>query len=152
MGDDYRPNREYDVAGTPCEEVMDNRALYHCDDVQARFPADTDLVKLCARSYLAVPIHDPAGKVVGHFAALDTAPMRVEPDGWILRVFSARAGAEFERLQAEERLRESEAQARHLLESNFDGVVLVTDGQIAYANRAVWQLAGCQSAEDMLVS
>ena len=150
MGDHYRPNLEYGVAGTPCEEVMDNRAVYHSDDVQARFPADTDLVELGVRSYLAVPIHDPAGNVVGHFAALDTAPMRVEPDGWVLRVFSGRDGAEFERLQAEERLRKSEAQARHLLESNFDGVVLVTDGQIAYANRAVWQLAGCQSAEDML--
>ena len=51
---------------------------------------------------------------------------------------------------AEERLRESEAQARHLLESNFDGIVLVTDGRIAYANRALWKLAGCQSAEDMV--
>ena len=149
-GDDYGPTLEYNVAGTPCEEVMDNRAVWHSDDLQARFPADADLVELGARSYLAVPIHDSAGGVVGHFAALDTTPMPVEPDGWVLRVFSARAGAEFERLQAEERLRESEAQARHLLESNFDGVVLVTDGRIAYANRAVWQLAGCQSAEDML--
>lgn len=150
MGDDYRPNLEYDVAGTPGEEVMHNRAVYHCDDVQTRFPGDRDLAELGARSYLAVPIHDTTGSVVGHFAALDTAPMLAEPDGWILRVFSARAGAEFERLQAEERLRESEARARHLLESNFDGVVLVTDGKIEYANRAVWQLAGCRSAEDML--
>ena len=87
MGDHYRPNLEYGVAGTPCEEVMDNRAVYHSDDVQARFPADTDLVELGVRSYLAVPIHDPAGNVVGHFAALDTAPMRVEPDGWDAREY-----------------------------------------------------------------
>ena len=139
LGDHYGPNVEYDVAGTRCEAVMANRAVFHSDDVQARFPADADLIELGARSYLAVPIHDATGAVVGHFGALDTAPMPVHAhDDWILRVFAARAGAELERLRAEERLRESEAQARHLLESNFDGIeqmanTLTGDGRLAVA-------------------
>ena len=71
-------------------------------------------------------------------------------EDWILRVFAARAGSELERLHAEERLRESEARARTLLESHFDGVVLVVDGRIVYANRALWQLAGFPSAEALV--
>ena len=55
-----------------------------------------------------------------------------------------------ERRQVEDRLRESDARARLLLESNFDGIVLVVDGRIVYANRAVWKLAGCASAEEMV--
>ena len=50
----------------------------------------------------------------------------------------------------EHRLRESAAQAWNLLDANFDGMVLAVDGRIAFANRAMWRLAGCISGDEML--
>ena len=130
---------------------MENHTVFHPDGVEALFPTDTYLRTIGARNYLAVPIHNARGDVVGHLGALDTEPMQAEAqEDWILRVFAARAGLELERLHAEERLRESEARARTLLESHFDGVVLVVDGRIVYANRALWQLAGFPSAEALV--
>ena len=148
--DDFRDNYEYDVAGTPCEAVMRGETVCHPDKVQDLFPTDANLRTLGVRSYVAVPVHDSAGTVVGHLGALDRKPMSPDHDHWILRLFAARAGAELERLRAELQLRESEAQARNLLDSNFDGIVLTMDGRITYANRAVWKLAGCASPDEML--
>ncbi len=143
--DGYVDNFEYDVAGTPCEAVMHDQTVYH-----GEFPTDTNLRTRRVRSYVAVPVHDAAGAVVGHLGALNRSPMSRDQDHWVLRVFAARAGSEFERLRSEQRLREREAQARNLLDSNFDGIVLAIDGKIAYANRAVWKLAGCSSADEMI--
>ena len=148
--DGFVDNFEYDVAGTPCEAVMRDQTVCHGDNVQDLFPTDANLRTRRVRSYVAVPVHDAAGAVVGHLGALNRSPMPRDQDHWVLRVFAARAGSEFERLRSEQRLREREAQARNLLDSNFDGIVLAIDGKIAYANKAVWKLAGCSSADEMI--
>ncbi len=148
--DGYVDNFEYDVAGTPCEAVLRDQTVCHGDNVQDLFPTDANLRMRRVRSYVAVPVHDAAGAVVGHLGALNRSPMSRNQDHWVLRMFAARAGSECERLRSEQRLREREAEARNLLDSNFDGIVLAIDGKIAYANRAVWKLAGCSSADDMI--
>ena len=148
--DDYGANFEYGVAGTPCAAVMRDETAYFADGVQASFPTDIALCDMGARSYLAVPVHDTAGAVVGHLGVLDRRPMTKDRDHWILHVFAARAGAEFARLEADQRLRESETRARTLLDRYFDGITLAVDGSIVYANPALCALAGYASAEDMV--
>jgi len=79
---------------------------YYPRDVQNAFPKDLDLVSLKAESYLGAPMVDAAGQVIGHIAVLDEEPMH--DDAWaasVLSIFSARAGAELERLHAERELR-----------------------------------------------
>lgn len=150
QGDDYGANVEYNVARTPCEAVMQGESVCHADDVQHLFPTDANLRALGVCSYVAVPVHDSSGTVVGHLGALDRHPMSEDHDHWILRVFAARAGAEYERLRAERLLQASKAHARNLLDLHFDGIVVAVDGRIAYANKAAWKLAGCHSVEDLL--
>ncbi len=104
--DGFGDNFEYDVAETPCKKVLDGDVCYYADDIQRLFPNDRDLIELNAKSYLGAPMVDAAGHVIGHLAVLDDRPMQEDP--WaasILRIFSARAGAELERLHAEEELR-----------------------------------------------
>lgn len=92
---------EYDLAGTPCQRVVQQNTLsYHPRDVQRLFPKDQDLVGLQAQSYLGIPIYDSVGNVLGHLFVMDRKAMENEPRGLsILKIFAARAGAELERKQ-----------------------------------------------------
>src|SRR5262249_21043807 len=68
-------------------------------------------------SYLGVPLRDAQGKHLGHLAVFDERPMPAEPRNlFTFRIFATRAAAELERLQYEERLRESEQRSRSLTE------------------------------------
>ncbi|HSF07631.1 MAG TPA: sigma 54-interacting transcriptional regulator [Methylomirabilota bacterium] len=104
-GNGVAENFEYDVAMTPCQQVVEGATSYHCRNLQGLFPHDKVLVELGAESYLGIPLVDSAGQVIGLLTVLDDKPMTDPPAGLsILQVFASRAGAELERLKAEEAL------------------------------------------------
>jgi formate hydrogenlyase transcriptional activator len=114
-GDGFGENFEYDVAMTPCLSVVEGATSYHCRDLQALFPRDNVLVELEAESYLGVPLVDSSGQVIGLLTVLDDKPMEDPPPGLsILQVFASRAGAELERLKAEESLKTALAEVETL--------------------------------------
>lgn len=101
---------EYDLAGTPCENVFQGQGCYYQHNVQELFPNDRDLVDLNVESYWGIPLINSEGTVLGHLAVLDIKPMAKDAGiESILKIFAARAAAELERKQAE-------AQAAKLLE------------------------------------
>lgn len=104
LGTEFGENFEYALTGTPCENVINGQSCcFHPDHIQSLFPTDQDLVKLEARSYIAVPLLDSVGKILGHLAVLDIKPMENQAHcEAILRIFAARAAAELERNQIEQ--------------------------------------------------
>jgi transcriptional regulator with GAF, ATPase, and Fis domain len=114
-GDGFGENFAYEVADTPCRQVLDGQVCYYAENLQQLFPRDRELVALGVESYLAVPIFDASGEVIGHLAVLDDKPMGEAQQGLaVLKIFSARAGAELERLRAEEDLRAALAEVEAL--------------------------------------
>ncbi|MGE0886804.1 MAG: sigma 54-interacting transcriptional regulator [Blastocatellales bacterium] len=106
MGDRMADNVTYDIAETPCVKVLAGETCYYPNGVQQLFPNDKDLVDLSAEGYLGIPLCNGSGSVIGHLAVLDDKPMAKTPQGLsLLNIFAARAGAELERLHAEEELR-----------------------------------------------
>src|SRR5215831_13027321 len=111
-------NIEWDVIGTPCEDVVRGNLCHHPAGVSQRFPDDRLLVDWGIESYLGVPLCDARGRHLGHLAVFDDRPMPAEPRKlFTFRIFATRAAAELERLQFEERLRESEQRWRSLTEA-----------------------------------
>src|SRR5712691_4817201 len=99
-------NFEYDVALTPCQAVLDGTTRYYCRDLQRLFPQDKILVELQAESYLGIPLMDSSSRVIGLLTVLDDKPMEDPPGGLsVVKVFASRAGAEIERVKAEESLK-----------------------------------------------
>jgi transcriptional regulator with GAF, ATPase, and Fis domain len=114
-GERLGDNFEYDVSETPCKRVLEGELCHYSDDVQQLFPNDRDLVELGAKSYLGVPMFDASGQVIGHLAVLDDDEMPEDARAAsILRIFASRAGAELERLGAEEGLRAALAEVEEL--------------------------------------
>ena len=124
----------YDLAGTPCAEVLSGDIVAFDRGVSERFPSEKEIG---AESYLAIPLQTPDGRVLGHLAVIHTAPMRwAERDFGILRIFAARAGAEIVRMEAEEELRASNAR----LERRAELEALITSISTHFMNIDLSQL------------
>ena len=109
-------NLEFELAGTPCEDVVRGGLCHHPQEVRERFPGDRLLVNLGIESYLGVPLLDGEGRVLGHLAVFDERPMAAELRRlFIFRIFAARAAVELERLRVEQQLRERERQLDSLM-------------------------------------
>jgi formate hydrogenlyase transcriptional activator len=115
--DGYMDQVEYRLDGTPCMKVIQGETCHYAQDVQALFPRDQDLVKLGVSSYLAVPLKDPKGQVLGHLVAMDEKPMVLTQDEIaVFKLFGQRAGVELYRQAIETSLREREKTLRVIAE------------------------------------
>ena len=138
------PNLDYDLEGTPCEDVVRGGLCHHPLGVKEKFPRDRGLIDLGIESYLGVPLVDGDGAVLGHLAVFDERPMPLEPRRlFIFRIFATRAAVELERLRVEQRLVESERRYRDLYEEAPNAYLSIgKDHRIINVNRRATQLLG----------
>jgi PAS domain S-box-containing protein len=117
QGDGYRDQVEYNLDGTPCANVIEGETCHYPQDVQQLFPRDHDLRMLDVSGYLAVPLKDPTGTVLGHLVAMDVKPMGLTPDEIVVfKLLGERAGVELYRQVIETSLREREETLRVIAE------------------------------------
>jgi formate hydrogenlyase transcriptional activator len=137
-------NVEWDLRGTPCEDVVFGNLCHHATGVSQRFPTDEPLVQMGIDSYLGVPLRDPDGRTMGHLAVFDDRPMPDEPRRlFIFRIFAARATAELLRLRVEKQLRESEQRYHDLFdEAPIAYVQEGLDLKFISANRTAMRILG----------
>jgi len=104
-------NFYYQLAGSPCEGVLSGEIVAYNSKVVEKFPREKeDLEKMGAESYLAIPLRNIRGEVLGHLAVIDTKPKDwAERDFEILRIFAARATAEIERQIADREMQAANA-------------------------------------------
>ena len=148
--DDYYGDYEYDIAGTPCEPVIENRDWVHIPDrVMDLFPDDSDLRPLEPVSYIGVPLFDTDGRILGHLAILHTEPLPETPRILaIFRIFAERAAAEMRRLRRERDLEEREEKLSSLVDGVMDAIIEVTeDLVITHVNRAAEKILQTAAAE-----
>lgn len=104
-------NFEYDLAGTPCSQVM-LKATYcaYTSEVAHLFPQDLMLEDLKIQAYTGIPLIDSNRRTRGILLALFRRPITdIGPAAALLQVFAARASAELERKQTEETIARSQA-------------------------------------------
>lgn len=95
-GGDFASCAEFDLAGTACEEVIQQgKQVFVPTGVKQRWP----LEKAYGRdSYLGLPCIDTRGRVIGHIACADGGEMRHDlPQHAVLKIFAIRAAVELER-------------------------------------------------------
>jgi PAS domain S-box-containing protein len=125
MDGQWIQNYEVDIAGTPCEQVIERGNLVHFpDNLLELYPDDQDVKEIGAVSYMGLPLKDVDGKILGHLAVIDRRPIPEEPRVLALfNIFAARAAAEMQRLRAEKQVREREEKLRRLFDSTMDAVI-----------------------------
>lgn len=111
-GNTWGENIEYDLTATPCAKVLQGKMHYYPDKLQQRFPQSQVVRQLNAESFWGLPLINSNGEIIGHLVVLDVKPMIHSPEKeQILRIFAARAGAELERKQINDGLRQAKEDA-----------------------------------------
>ncbi len=136
---------EYDLEGTPCEQVISQGQCLYASDVQKTFPTDDVLRALDGQSYLGAPLINSSGDTIGVLFAIDRKPMDDHHfQQQILQLFADRAAAELERMSVEQALRASEELYRNVVELSPGVIIVHVEGRIVFANPAATRLFGCE--------
>jgi PAS domain S-box-containing protein len=116
---------EYDLEGTPCQLALGGaEPCCFGSRVRSLFPADPELARLGAESFVAVRMYDSTRRVIGHLAAMDVESLPEDGvDTSLLRIFADRAGAELGRRRAELERRRLYEQMLHLQKLRSLGVL-----------------------------
>lgn len=159
-GEKVLDNIEYETADIPCEIIMKGKDFFMGAGVQEKFPKEKGI-----EAAVGVPIYSSRnGEIIGHILALDPDAVTNEKNQTaILKIFAARAGAEMERIKAEEKLKatlmdanvqlqiklkESEQRYRDLFEEA--PIAYVNEGldsKFITANRAALRTLGIKAEE-----
>ena len=152
MDGQWIQNYEVDIAGTPCEQVIDTASLVHFpDNLLELYPDDPDITETGAVSYMGIPLKDIDGRILGHLAVIDRRPIPEEPRVLALfNIFAARATAEMRRLRAEKQVREREEKLRGLFDSAMDAVIEFDQNlKVTRMNPAAEQAFHCDAQQVM---
>ena len=149
--DGFADDFEYDLIGTPCQDILDRNIEIVTSDASRRYPHDPLLAEMGIESYFGTPMISSSGTTIGLVSVMDTKPM--QPNAWtrpVLGIFANRMALELERKQAEERLRRSEEQLRLTLENAPIGIATVDlEGRLLNVNPAFCAILG-YSADELL--
>ncbi len=139
---------EYELADTPCENVIGQSICSYPSGVQSLFPKDLLLVEMNIDSYFGIPLFNRSGDAMGIIVLLHSQPMdNVEVATSLLQIFSDRVAAEMERMDAEEALQDSEERLSRLSGASFEGIAVHEKGRIVDANQTLAKLFGYELSE-----
>ncbi len=137
----------YHLPGTPCEGVSLGYTSIFESGLQATFPEDEWLTSQKIEAYIGVPLFSKEGEVVGLMAVFYRRPLEdTSLAHSTLKIFAARVGAELEREESDNRIREQAS----LLEKAQDAIIVRRlDHSITYWNKSAERLYGWAAEEVM---
>ena len=138
-------NIEYDLAGTPCADVIGGGFCHHPSGLQLKFPKTAPGME----GYLGIPLKATDGTVLGHLCVFDEAALPAEPRRLFnFQIYAARAAAELGQLRPGQPIQASEDRFRDLFEEAPIGYIY-TDLESRYvgANRTAMRILGITQAD-----
>ncbi len=108
LKNDFIDNLEYELEGTPCENIS-KKAIYYCpENVQEVFTKDNTLLQFGVDNYMSMPFFDAAGKPLGHLGVMCAKPLEDhETVQTILKIFAQYAGSALDRKRIADNLKAS---------------------------------------------
>ena len=103
---------EFELANTPCAEVVGKEARYFPEKIQELFPENVQLREMGVETYMGTPLFNSKNKPLGLIAIMNSQPLKNPQIAQsMLQIFAVRASAEMERKQADEELQRAKEQA-----------------------------------------
>lgn len=123
-GFNREPGFTYNLAGTPCENVLNTDICSYPDEISHRFPNDRMLTMHGVEGYVGTPLLAGDGDPIGLIAVMTRQPMKDVPTVLAtVRIFAARAGAELGRTRGEAERHRLQTQIQHAQRLRSIGVL-----------------------------
>ncbi|MBI5109041.1 MAG: PAS domain S-box protein [Rhodocyclales bacterium] len=135
-------NFSYDLAGTPCADVVGKDFCVFPAAVQKLFPTDVLLAQMGVESYSATPLWSAEHLPLGLVGIMSRRPLgNAEAVRTLLQLMAIRVGAELEREREQKKFKD-------LFEGSPDAVLMIdAAGRIRAANRTVEVLSGWKTRD-----
>lgn len=138
-----KANHVYRIEGHPCEIVMRGETVFIDANLGKQYQTDP-----IWQSYLGLPLVNQEGKIIGCITAWHDQPLLEDPPLELIKVFSSRAVAEVEALQAEREHQYSEARFRTVFDQSPLGMNLVDlDNRFIMVNPRLCEMLGYSDEE-----
>jgi len=138
---------QYDLAGSPCENVV-GQSFYICTSgVQQQYPENAQLAELGVEGYMGSPLFDNTDRPLGVMVLMHGNEIKnYEVAEDLFKVFAGRVSVEIERKRSDELVRKLSSAIGQAGES-----ILISDrdGVIEYVNPAFTRITG-YSSEDAI--
>ena len=129
---EYMAPFEFDIDGTPTRHVVSHGMAHFRDDVTRAFPDDVILRDMGVVGYLGAPLLDSAQQPLGVLAVFHDRPLELtDAQVFMMTIFAARAGAELERVRADEQVAKRRQVVQALEEQLRHSQKLEAVGQLA---------------------
>ena len=119
-------NVDYDIRGTPCEQIYFGGYCHFESGLIEQFPGDSMLVDLGIEAYMGLPLFSCKGRVIGLIALLHkdriTDAVSVET---LLRIVGLRVAAELDRRQIEASLERQQVRFNSVFENASEAIYLL---------------------------
>ncbi|HVN84882.1 MAG TPA: sigma 54-interacting transcriptional regulator [Candidatus Binatia bacterium] len=140
---------EWNLAGSPCEQLVSHGSCHFSSGVSQRFPHHALVVDRGIESYAGIALTAPDGQLLGYLSVFGTKSMPPEPrKSDVLRIFAARAAGELARVRIQRELGESEERLRDLFdEAPIAYVHEDLESRFLRANRAALRILGVKPEE-----
>ena len=137
-------NMRYDLAGTPCANVMEREVCVYNGGVQELFPTDTLLQEMGAESYVGVPLLSSDMAAIGIIVVMDNKSLTtIEFVRSAMSIFAARASSEIDRMDAEDKLRKEQEYIRYIVDSSPVLICgIAANGTTLFVNPALQTVTG----------
>jgi diguanylate cyclase (GGDEF)-like protein/PAS domain S-box-containing protein len=121
-------NFSYQLAGTPCETVLDDAGMaFYSDNIQHLFPNDQMLVEMQAESYIGVALRNSNNKVIGLISVINDRPIKkTSQTHTLMQSLAVRTSFELERRENDEKLQ----LFSYLFRDSREGMFLVDSNDI----------------------
>ncbi len=137
-------NIQYELKGTPCENVVGNKLCSYPDKVQQEFPDDILLQQMGVNSYLGAPLFSASNEPLGIIVVLDEDPLEnLDFARALFQIFSDRVSSEIDRMRSKEMIHEREQRFRDLVENTSDWIWEVDESaKYTYASPKIRDILG----------
>ena len=144
----------YELADTPCANVIGRESCVYPTGVADLFPKDIALKELAIDGYFGAPVFNKEKQPVGIVVAMSRRPLeREEYIGQLLTIYSDRVAAEMQRAASEDRMQRSEERFRWLFDEAADAIFLSDfDGKIVNVNQVACEQTGYSRDELLRLS
>jgi len=143
-GVEIMENFEYELAGTPCADILKRTHKLVPANVTKLYPEDTMLAEMSVESYFGAPLINSSGETIGLVSVLDVNPM--ELTAWtssILATFCRRIALEIDSYHAKIKLESSEINLSTILNDMQDTFFRADNSdKIILASKSIKQLLG----------
>jgi PAS domain S-box-containing protein len=143
---------DFPIRNSPARLALEQGYFETSGDLAAYFPqwAAADRGGTTA-SYAGVALKTTAGKTLGLLWVMFGPDGKPPPSlAAIMRLFAIRASAELDRVQFEQELATNHVHCRQLIDSLPEGILVIREDHVLFANRAVARLLGYATPAELL--